>query len=227
MAAAPGWDGRMDCRAPCTLCALAEGRGIVRALHGRWEHYTTSACFLQGGTEGFLAARRIVGLLLRLTARDSFACGAGKTLFFIRGVGSLAHPRMWEAFFPTRGKEPKGDRWQPNRDSTMAAPGPLVAWLEDGTSCGARLIASSRGRLGTPWGCYVHCLLAVGRHRWAALVAREMVGFWLRLRSAGSLAHPRMREAVLSLSRERTKGQPVAAKLRQHHGCPRTPRRLA
>ena len=33
-------------------------------------------------------------------------------------------------FFPTRGKEPKGDRWQPNRDSTMAAPGPLAAWLE-------------------------------------------------------------------------------------------------
>ena len=135
LAAAPGWDGRMDCRAPCTLCALAEGRGIVRALHGRWEHYTTSACFLQGGTEGFLAARRIVGLLLRLTARDSFACGAGKTLFFIRGVGSLAHRQMCGAFFPTRGKEPKGDRWQPNRDSTMAAPGPLAAWLGGETFC--------------------------------------------------------------------------------------------
>ena len=32
---------------------------------------------------------------------------------------------------------------------------------------------------------------------------------------------------VLSHSRERTKGRPVAANLRQHHGCPRTPRRLA
>ena len=31
---------------------------------------------------------------------------------------------------------------------------------------------------------------------------------------------------VLSHSRERTKGRPVAAKSRQHHGCPRTPRRL-
>ena len=32
--------------------------------------------------------------------------------------------------------------------------------------------------------------------------------------------------AVLSHSRERTKGRLVAAKSRQHHGCPRTPRRL-
>ena len=31
---------------------------------------------------------------------------------------------------------------------------------------------------------------------------------------------------VLSHSRERTKGRPVAAKPSQHHGCPRTPRRL-
>ena len=34
-------------------------------------------------------------------------------------------------------------------------------------------------------------------------------------------------EGVLSLSRERTKGRPVAAKSNMHHGCPRTPRRLA
>ena len=65
--------------------------------------------------------------------------------------GSFAHRRMCRAFFPSRGKEPKGDRWQPNRDSTMAAPGPLAAWFEEETSWGARLIASSRGRLGTPW----------------------------------------------------------------------------
>ena len=31
---------------------------------------------------------------------------------------------------------------------------------------------------------------------------------------------------VLSHSRERTKGRPVAANPRQYHGCPRTPRRL-
>ena len=79
-----------------------------------------------------LVARGVVGFWLRLMAR-----------------GSFAHPRMCGAFFPTRGKEPKGDRWQPNRASTMAAPGPLVAWFEGGTSCCARLIASSRGRLGT------------------------------------------------------------------------------
>ena len=70
----------------------------------------------------------------------------------LRSAGSLAHRLMCGAFFPTRGKEPKGDRWQPNRASTMAAPGPLAAWLEGGSSCCARLIASSRGRLGTPWG---------------------------------------------------------------------------
>ena len=63
-----------------------------------------------------------------------------------RARSSFAHRQMCGVFFPTRGKEPKGDRWQPNRDSTMAAPGPLLAWLEGGTSCCARLIASSRGR---------------------------------------------------------------------------------
>ena len=71
------------------------------------------------------------------------ACGA-QVLLHIRGCGRL--------FFTSRGKEPKGDRWQPNRDSTMAAPGPLAAWLEGVTSCWARLIASSRGRLGTTCG---------------------------------------------------------------------------
>ena len=29
--------------------------------------------------------------------------------------------------------------------------------------------------------CYVHRSLAAGRHQWAALVVRKMVGFWLRL----------------------------------------------
>ena len=62
----------------------------------------------------------------------------------------------------------------------------------------------------------------VGRPRWA--------------RGGGPLAAPagrgvhlpvaRASKAVLSHSRERTKGRPVAAKPRQHHGCPRTPRRL-
>ena len=75
--------------------------------------------------------------------------------------------------------------------------------------------------------CYAYRLLAAGRHRWAALVARGVVGFWLRLMARGSFVHRSMCGAVLSLSRERTKGRPVAAKPRQHHGCPRTPRRLA
>ena len=76
-------------------------------------------------------------------------------------------------------------------------------------------------------GCYVCCPLAAGRHRRAALVARGMVGLWLRLQVHGFFAHRRMCGAVLSHSRERTKGRPVAAKPSQHHGCPRTPRRLA
>ena len=81
-------------------------------------------------------------------------------------------------FFPTRGKEPKGDRGQPIRDSTMAAPGPLLAWLGSKTSCCARLIASSRGRHEGTWG-------VMSLVRWqpggtgAALVMRELVGFWL------------------------------------------------
>ena len=67
---------------------------------------------------------------------------------------------------------------------------------------------------------------AAGRHRWAALVARELVGFWLRLQGAEFLCTSADVRGVLSHSRERTKGRPVAAKSRQHHGCPRTPRRL-
>ena len=70
-----------------------------------------------------LVAREVVSLWLRLM-------GAG-FLCPWRGRARL--------FFPTRGKEPKGDRWQPNRDSTMAAPGPLAAWLGSGTSYWARL----------------------------------------------------------------------------------------
>ena len=154
-----------------------------------------------------------------------------------RGGGPLAAPggcgdplpvaRACGAFFPTRGKEPKGARWQPKRDSTMAAPGPLAAWLGGETSCRVRLIASSRGRLGTPWGVMSVVRWRPGgtggppslRARWWAL--------WLRLQARGSFAHRLMCGAVLSHSRERTKGRPMAAKSRQHHGCPRTPRRLA
>ena len=44
-----------------------------------------------------LVAREVVGLWLRLQVH-----------------GSFAHRLMCGAFFPTRGKEPKGDRWQPN-----------------------------------------------------------------------------------------------------------------
>ena len=68
---------------------------------------------------------------------------------------------------------------------------------------------------------------AAGRPRWAALDVRGVVGLWLRLMARGSFARGAGVGGVLSLSRERTQGQPVAAKLRQHHGCPRTPRRLA
>ena len=75
--------------------------------------------------------------------------------------------------------------------------------------------------------CCACCPLAAGRHRWAALVARGVVGFWLRLMARGSFARRTGVGGVLSLSRERTKGRPVAAKSSQHHGCPRTPRRLA
>ena len=93
-----------------------------------------ACCALAAGRHRWaaLVARGVVGFWLRLV-------GAG-FLCLWRGRAGL--------FFPTRGKEPKGARWQPIRDSTMAAPGPLAAWLEGGTSCGARLIPSSRGRLG-------------------------------------------------------------------------------
>ena len=128
--------------------------------------------------------------------------------------------RASRAFFPTRGKEPKGARWQPNRASTMAAPGPLAAWAGGGTSCHARLFASSRGRLGAALGVMPVVRWRPGgtggppslRARWWAL--------WLRLQARGSFAHRLMCGAVLSHSRERTKGRPVAAKPRQHHGCP-------
>ena len=202
MAAAPGWDGRMDCRAPCTLCALAEGRGIVRALHGRWEHYTTSACFLQGGREVFPAMRggfsacgkeakdngRLPLMRVPLPNVGLFgllSCGA---------QGSLAHLRMCKAFFPTRGKEPKGARGQRNRTSTSAAPGPLPAWLKGETSRCARLIASSRGRLGGVWVLY-HSF-AGGR---AAPVGRPRCaqGGWARMKLVSMRWHGRRSKSNL------------------------------
>ena len=73
---------------------------------------------------------------------------------------------------------------------------------------------------------YVCHPLAAGRHRWAALVERGRVGLWLRLMARGTFARGAGVGGVLSHSRERTKGRPVAAKSRQHQGCPRTPRRL-
>ena len=103
-----------------------------------------------------------------------------------RARSSFAHRQMCGVFFPTRGKEPKGDRWQPNRDSTMAAPGPLLAWLGGGASCCARLIASSRGRHEGTWG-------VMSLVRWrpggtgAALAVRVLVGFWLHRAVQGSL----------------------------------------
>ena len=124
------------------------------------------------------------------------ARGAGKGRFFfyvredpwpaMRGMvdvwlrllvlGSFAHPRMWKVFFPTRGKEPKGARGQPIRASTMAAPGPLAAWL------GGRNLMLREANCflaGAAWNGfrgYVCRPLAAGRHRWAALVVRGVVG---------------------------------------------------
>ena len=74
--------------------------------------------------------------------------------------------------------------------------------------------------------CYASCPLAAGRHRWAALVASKMVGLSRACEVRGSFARGAGMGGVLSHSRERTKGRPVAANLRQHHGCPRAPRRL-
>ena len=115
---------------------LREANGFLAgAAWNSWGCYTW--CPLAAGRHRWaaLVARGLVGFWASL-----------------RSAGSLAHRLMCGAFFPTRGKEPKGDRWQPNRASTMAAPGPLVAWLRGGTSCCARLLASSRGRLGTALG---------------------------------------------------------------------------
>ena len=133
------------------------------------------------------------------------ARGAGKGRFFfyvredpwpaMRGMvdvwlrllvlGSFAHPRMWKVFFPTRGKEPKGARGQPIRASTMAAPRTprRLVWVRN------LLLRKDKTVLaGAAWNnfrCHACRPLAAGRHRWAALVARGLVGFWLRLRGAG------------------------------------------
>ena len=104
-----------------------------------WSGFRCHACCpLAAGRHRWaaLAGREVVGLGSRRAGR--------RVPLHIGRCGRL--------FFPTRGKEPKGDRWQPNRDSTMAAPGPLAAWVVGETSCGARLLASSRGRLGTALG---------------------------------------------------------------------------
>ena len=57
---------------------------------------------------------------------------------------------------------------------------------------------------------YVCRPLAAGRHQWAALVGRKMVGLWLRLMARGSLARCAGVRGVLSHSRERIKGRPVS-----------------
>ena len=157
-----------------------------------------------------LVVRGVVGFWLRLMAR-----------------GSLAHRPMCEAFFPSRGKEPKGDRWQPIRDSTMAAPGPLLAWVEGETSCGARLIPSSRGRLGATLGAVPVVRRRSGGTSGPPSLRARWWAFGCACWARGSFAHRRMCGGVLSLSRERTKGRPGAANPRQRHGCPRAPRRLA
>ena len=174
------------------------------------------------------------------------ARGAGKGRFFfyvredpwpaMRGMvdvwlrllvlGSFAHPRMWKVFFPTRGKEPKGARGQPIRASTMAAPRTprRLVWVRN-----LLLRKANTFLAGAAWNnfrCHACRPLAAGRHRWAALVARGLVGFGSRLMADCSFARGTGMRGVLSHSRERTKGRPVAANPSQHHGCPRTPRRL-
>ena len=159
--------------------------------------------------------------------RGIHARGAGKAALFAGHGDPLPVARACGAFFPTRGKEPKGARWQPKRDSTMAAPGPLAAWLGDGTSCGARLFASSRGRLGAALDVTSVVRWRPGGTGGPPSLRAGWWAFGCACWARGSFAHRRMCGGVLSHSRERTKGRPVAAKLRQHHGCPRTPPRLA
>ena len=91
-------------------------------------------------------------------------------------LGSFAHPRMWKVFFPTRGKEPKGARGQPIRASTMAAPRTprRLVWVRN-----LLLRKANTFLAGAAWNnfrCHACRPLAAGRLRWAALVARGVVG---------------------------------------------------
>ena len=72
---------------------------------------------------------------------------------------------------------------------------------------------------------YASYPLAAGRHGGRPRCAR-VGGPWVA--PAGVLFPCTSADvrAVLSHSRERTKGRPVAANPGQHHGCPRTPRRV-
>ena len=101
------------------------------------------------GRGRFLAGRK----------RGAFARCAGRAHPFVQGASFRAGRtvllhlrRRCGVFFPTRGKEPKGDQGQPSCACVMAAPGPLPAWRVGATSCRARLMASSRGRLGAALG---------------------------------------------------------------------------
>ena len=105
-------------------------------------------------------AREMVGFWLRLV-------GAG-FLCPWRGRAGL--------FFPTRGKEPKGAQWQPIRASTMAAPGPLVALFGGRNLLLREANCFLAGAACSGFRGYVCHPQAAGRHRWAALVARGLVG---------------------------------------------------
>ena len=83
----------------------------------------------------------------------------------------------------------------------MAAPGPLVAWLGGWSLLLREAIGFLAGAAWNALRCYVCSPLAAGRHRWAALVAREVVGLWLRLLGAGFLCTSADVRGVLSLSR--------------------------
>ena len=124
-----------------------------------------------------------------------------------KGSGDLLPvARASGVFFPTRGKEPKGARWQPIRDSTMAAPGPLPAWVECETFCCARLIPSSRGRLGATLGVMPVVRWRPGGTGGPPSLRAGGGGFWLRLMARGSLAHRPMCEAFFPSRGKEPKG---------------------
>ena len=164
--------------------AAAETRGTFVRCAGK------SALCPGAGRRGALLAARVNGLLAAPGGRGvPLPVARARSLLLMRRARvSFAHRLIWEVFFPTRGKEPKGARWQPIRDSTMAAPGPLAAWVEGRNLLLRKANCFLAGAAWSGLGCCARCPLAAGRHRGAALAARRVVGFWLRLMARGTFA---------------------------------------